>query len=175
MKLIFGLGNPGEKYKNNRHNIGFSVLDYFAKDKGLSWKKSKTGKLEYTWLFNKNGKIELIKPSSFMNQSGHSVLYAKKKHRISHDDIYVIHDDLDIRLGEYKIQYGKGPKEHNGLNDIYEKLKTNEFWHIRMGVDNRDTNNRVRGKEYVLEDFNDEEETLLKDVIYEICKKLVIL
>ena len=79
-----------------------------------------------------------------------------------------MHDDLDIRLGEYKIQFAKGPKVHNGLNDIYDKLGTNEFWHIRMGVDNREPDNRTPGEEYVLMDFTKEEQNILSKVIEQI-------
>ena len=148
MKLIIGLGNPGEKYKNNRHNVGYLVAD-------------------------SSKKVKVFKTNTFMNDSGSFV-----KHFISLypnnpiSNLYIIHDDLDIKLGEYKIQFGKGPKEHNGLNDIYNKLGTKDLWHIRIGVDNRDTMNRISGEEYVLQDFTDQERIILEKVVKEICKKL---
>ncbi len=147
MKLIIGLGNPGEKYKNNRHNVGYIVID------------SLTGKVKNTKLF---------KSDKFMNDSGNSVKKLTDKYLSATKDLYVVHDDLDIRLGEYKIQFAKGPKVHNGLNDIYDKLGTNEFWHIRMGVDNREPDNRTPGEEYVLMDFTKEEQNILSKVIEQI-------
>ncbi|HLD92276.1 MAG TPA: aminoacyl-tRNA hydrolase [Patescibacteria group bacterium] len=147
MKLIIGLGNLGEKYKNNRHNVGYMVADYSKKTK-------------------------VFKTNTFMNDSGSFVSSQLKKTDIDFSKLYIIHDDLDIKLGEYKIQFGKGPKDHNGLNDIYNKLGTKDFWHIRIGVDNRDTMNRISGEEYILQDFTDQEKIILEKVTKEICKKL---
>jgi len=107
-----------------------------------------------------------------MNDSGSFVSSQLKKTDIDFSKLYIIHDDLDIKLGEYKIQFGKGPKDHNGLNDIYNKLGTKDFWHIRIGVDNRDTMNRISGEEYILQDFTDQEKIILEKVTKEICKKL---
>lgn len=175
MKLIIGLGNPEEQYKNNRHNVGFMVLNKIASERNLIWEESKKGKLEHSWFVNKNGKVELIKPLTFMNKSGYSVSYAKNKHKVDFKDIFVVHDDLDIILGNYKIQLGRGPRDHNGINDIQEKLGTDNFWYVRVGVDNRDPNKRTMGEKYVLEDFTIEEKIILGKVIDEICKKLVII
>lgn len=154
MKLFIGLGNPGTKFKNNRHNVGQMVVD--ALHKGPTFLKS----------------------DCFMNDSGSFVKHfisLYPNHSIS--DLYVIHDDLDIKLGEYKIQFGKGSKAHNGILDIEEKLGTSEFWRVRVGVDNRITNDelRIKGEQYVLEDFTDEEKLILDRVIKEICKKLATL
>lgn len=175
MKLIVGLGNPGEKYKNNRHNVGFMVVDKVVGNR--SWEKSKGGNLYYFWLKNKQGKIELIKPLSYMNNSGQSVDYAYEKHsELRLEDLYVIHDDLDIRLGEYKIQRGKGPKLHYGISSIEDELRETGFWRVRIGVDNREPGPHFakasRGEDYVLQDFTDEEKKVLDKVIFEICKKL---
>ncbi|AKM83201.1 hypothetical protein A2422_00410 [Candidatus Woesebacteria bacterium RIFOXYC1_FULL_31_51] len=156
MKLIIGLGNPGEKYKNNRHNVGQMVIE---KLQSIS--------------HNKN--ILLKKSGSFMNDSGDFVKSILTKSKLETSNLYIIHDDLDITLGSYKIQFGKGPKIHNGINDIQEKLGTSDFWYVRVGVDNRDPNNRIPGEQYVLEDFTNEERDILDKVIDEICKKLVIL
>ena len=156
MKLIIGLGNPGEKYKNNRHNVGQMVIE---KLQSIS--------------HNKN--ILLKKSGSFMNDSGDFVKSILTKSKLETSNLYIIHDDLDITLGSYKIQFGKGPKIHNGINDIQEKLGTSDFWYVRVGVDNRDPNNRIPGEQYVLEDFTNEERDILDKVIDEIWKKLVIL
>lgn len=182
MKIIVGLGNLGEKYKSNRHNVGFMVVDRLVeelrlKDFGINqeWEESKKGKLQYIWFDVEEERLELIKPLTFMNDSGQSVVYAYKKHSLSPDDLYIIHDDLDIPLGRYKIQKGKGPKEHNGLLSIYESLGSKDFWHVRIGVDNRSfspiTNHRSRitarlkGEAYVLQDFTEKELEILERTI----------
>ncbi len=154
MKAVIGLGNPGEKYKNNRHNIGHRVVEQLQK---------------------KNFKGVVLKMSdTFMNDSGSFVLRIKGNYKLESSDIYIVHDDLDIRLGDYKIQFGKGPKVHNGLSDIYQKLGTKDFWHVRVGVDNRTSENRTKGEEYVLSDFLPEEETVISKVVEDVCKKLEI-
>lgn len=156
MKLIIGLGNPGIKYANNRHNVGYITVD--------------------SLLSTAHSKNMIVKKSDkFMNNSGSFVLKNLKAYGIVPEALYVIHDDLDIKLGNYKIQFGKGPKVHNGLNDIYDKLGTKDFWHIRVGVDNRSAESRTKGEDYVLEDFTDEERHILDKAIKEICKKLAVL
>lgn len=159
MKLIIGLGNPGEKYKNNRHNTGFLVVDQLK----TRISKSKTLNSKQTLIF---------KSKNFMNDSGSFVKKLTNAYHLVPSALYIVHDDLDIRLGEYKIQFGKGPKDNNGLNDIYEELGTKDFWHVRIGVDNRDTENRVSGKDYVLEDFTYGERKILDGVINKVCKEI---
>lgn len=170
MKSVIGLGNPGEKYKNNRHNVGFMVLDKLNKK---SWQKSKSGLLSYSWY---RSDIELIKPQTFMNDSGVAVRYAVNKHKIKTSNLYIIHDDLDLPLGTWKMQFAKGPKDNGGINSIEQVLDTQDFWRIRVGVDNRKHEPHftkvMRGEEYVLEDFTKDEKTILNKVINEICKKL---
>ncbi|KKQ36966.1 MAG: Peptidyl-tRNA hydrolase [Candidatus Woesebacteria bacterium GW2011_GWA1_37_7] len=182
MKLIVGLGNPGEKYEKTRHNVGFVVVDRLVeqlqvKSYGLSqeWEKSKKGKLQYIWFDVKEEKLELVKPLTFMNNSGYSVSYAYKKHSLSPDDLYIIHDDLDLTLGSFKIQKGKGPKEHNGLLSIYEKLGTKNFWHVRVGVDNRliDKGQRTKGESYVLQNFTPEEKEVLEELSNKLTEELL--
>ena len=152
MKLIIGLGNPGGAYSDTRHNIGHMVVDKLQAMKIPGTVIKKTG--------------------VFMNESGSFVKKMTDQYKINLSNLYIIHDDLDIKLGEYKIQFGKGPQNHNGLNDIYTKLGTKDFWHIRVGVDNRDAKNRISGEEYVLQDFTNDEKIILEKVIKEICKKL---
>lgn len=152
MRLFIGLGNPGSKYINNRHNVGQMLIETLqaTSSKGEIFKKTDT----------------------FMNDSGVFVKNNIVKYNLDLDNLYVAHDDLDLKLGEYKIQFGKGPKIHNGLRSIDDKLGTNAYWHIRIGVDNRNPENRIQGEEYVLDDFTSEEKDTLEKVIKEICKKL---
>ena len=147
MKLIVGLGNPGQKYKNNRHNVGFMVVDELA--------RHAPGK---PWI--------LFKPQKFMNRSGVAVKNLRVRNL---QDLFVVHDDLDIELGKFKISFGKGPKVHNGLRSIYEQLGTKDFWHVRIGIDNRlKTGFKGTGEEYVLQNFRPEE----KKIINKICQEI---
>ena len=182
MKLIIGLGNPGKKYENNRHNVGFFVIDrlveeFRVRDYGLQqeWKRSTKGKLQYIWFDVDGEKIEFIKPQIFMNDSGFSVAYAYKNHpELEYEDIYIIHDDLDLPLGSYKIQKGKGPREHRGLLSIYDSLGNKDFWHVRVGVENRQKRSKVpSGEDYVLQDFTEDEMVVIKEVIGRINKDLI--
>lgn len=106
-----------------------------------------------------------------MNESGN---FAKKILASSHlasSNLYVVHDDLDLPFGTWKIQYAKGPKDHGGINDIEQKLGTKDFWRVRVGVDNRKPETRLLGEEYVLQDFTEDEKKVLERIIDEICKK----
>jgi len=154
MKLIIGLGNPGEKYKNNRHNIGHLVAGELVK---LQVPKD----------------FIVKRTNVFMNDSGNFVKKLVDQYHIEFSNLWVIHDDLDIPLGSYKIQNGKGPKLHNGINSIEQELGREDFWRVRVGVDSRKEGVRISGEQYVLQDFSGEEVKLLKPAIEEICKKLV--
>ena len=146
MKLIIALGNPGVEYKDTRHNAGFLVVD-----------KLIAAKLP--------GGSVVRKSDVFMNDSGSFVKTLVDKYKVEPSDLYIIHDDLDIKLGEFKIQKGHGPKDHNGLNDIYQKLGSDNFWHVRVGIDNRPLDGRPMGIEYVLQNFSNEEREILDKTI----------
>ncbi|MDZ7586142.1 MAG: aminoacyl-tRNA hydrolase [Patescibacteria group bacterium] len=157
MKYIVGLGNPGSKYQNNRHNAGFMAVDRLMKEKwsGVKW----------------------LKPQTFMNKSGTAVkkfLGRREEPNLpSFANLYVAHDDLDIELGKFKISWGKGPKVHNGLRSIYEQLGTKDFWHVRIGIDNRmKTGFRGTGEEYVLQNFRPEEREIVEKVIDKIVMEM---
>lgn len=148
MKLLVGLGNKEEKYLKNRHNVGFMFLDTFKTFETFNLNKRVYADVAKDLSHN----ILLAKPNTYMNFSGKALKALLNYYKISLDDLYVVHDDLDIALGEYKIQKGVGPKVHNGINSIEESLNSKEFWRIRIGVDNR-TENREAGEKYVLSDF----------------------
>ncbi|HTK03487.1 MAG TPA: aminoacyl-tRNA hydrolase [Alphaproteobacteria bacterium] len=153
MKLVIGLGNPGEAYKNTRHSVGYVVIDEI-----------------------KNKNIIAAKTDTFMNDSGSFVKKQLAVHgSLSTDDLFIVHDDLDIPLGKFKIQFGRGPKDHNGILDIEEKLGTKNFWRVRIGIDNRPLDNKPMGEVYTLENFTPDEKEILEKVIKEICKKLATL
>jgi len=170
MKLIVGLGNPGEKYIKTRHNIGFRIVEVLADQLGLSFNTSPK-------LFGhvaKSQDILILKPQTFMNDSGRSVRAACDYFNIdSAKDLVVVHDDLDLEFGAVKIQQGTGPKVHNGRLSIYQHLGNQDFLHIRVGVDNRAGDRSIPGADYILASFKPEEEKTLQDLVTQIVQKLL--
>ena len=133
MKLVVGLGNPGEEYELTRHNTGYIMLDFIL-GKKIEWKESSGTKALYC-RDSINGKvISYIKPTTFMNNSGVAILYAKEHHKINLKDIVVIYDDMDLPVGKMKISFDKSSGGHNGLESIIKKLKSKEFVRIRIGT-----------------------------------------
>ena len=178
MKLIVGLGNPGEKHKGSRHNVGFLVLDVIASRVGSG--KWMVDRKNHNTLYTKHQSLVLAKPQTFMNNSGQAVWKLVTHYKVKMPNLWVIHDDLDIKLGDYKIQKGKGPKEHKGLLSIYKSLGINDFWHVRIGIDNREERSkkyevgeRISGEDYVLGDFTKKELAIVNKVIEKIIDELV--
>ena len=177
MKIIIGLGNPGKEYEQTRHNAGFALVDYLAKKLVLDFKFEKKFEAEIvktTAIYKGQSEdICLIKPMTFMNLSGSAVrsiidyYYDDLLFEGEENHIIVAHDDLDLPLGEFKIQRGKGPKTHNGLASIYKHLGTKNFWHLRIGVDSRDGSRNIPPSDYVLMKMNQEEKDLLNKSIEE--------
>jgi peptidyl-tRNA hydrolase, PTH1 family len=181
MKLIVGLGNPGEKYKNTRHNVGWRVLDTLAlkisNTKLQITNEAQNSKFKTEKKFNaeiiKINDLILAKPQTFMNSSGVAVKSLTTFYKLPTANIYIIHDDLDIPLGKYKIQFGKGPELHYGVKSIEEELGTKEFWRVRVGIDNRDPENRIHGEIYTLQEFSEEEKIILGSIIQNIITEMV--
>jgi PTH1 family peptidyl-tRNA hydrolase len=171
MKLVVGLGNPGRKYEKNRHNVGFMVVDALA-SAIVDGQWSMVKKFQSS-IINYKSSIVLVKSLALMNSSGRVVKNIIAHFKLKMPELWVIHDDLDIRLGDYKVQKGKGPKDHKGLNSIYKALGTRDFWHVRVGVDNRTSDNRISGEEYVLKNFTDKEFGILDPIIDKIVKDLI--
>jgi PTH1 family peptidyl-tRNA hydrolase len=165
MKLIVGIGNPGEKYKYTRHNVGFMVIDELARQMvNDKWSMSK----KFNSLTVKHQSLIIFcKPQTFMNASGVAVKKLADFYKIKVPDIWIIHDDLDINIGEYKIQKGVGPKLHNGIDSIEKELGKSDFWRVRIGVDNRVNNDeeRIKGEDYVLQNFTENERQVVTDLI----------
>ena len=147
MQVILGLG-IGE-YAFTRHNAGVDFVDrlvgsQFIVHSDYGWRKY------YDSLVYKTPDLVLVKTKDiFMNESGRLL------QGLPEGELYVAHDDLDLKLGEYKIQFGKGPKDHNGVESVENALGTKDFWRIRIGIDNRAT--PVEGETYVLQKFAPEE------------------
>lgn len=169
MKLIVGLGNPGQKYANNRHNVGFMFVEFLAdtlKQEKTVFKKDKYAESETLKLDFKGDELILAKPQTYMNNSGMAVSKLTKHFHVSKTDLIVAHDDLDIPLGIMHIQAGVGPLSHNGLESIENHLKFKNFLRIRIGIDARIRENWVNGESYVLNDFKQEEKQILIDRVF---------
>jgi peptidyl-tRNA hydrolase, PTH1 family len=143
MKLIVGLGNPGEKYENTRHNLGFVVIDHFLKNvesaKKSVWSSSSKLKSDIVTLDfeNKKGpteKLILAKPQTFMNNSGMAVSLLVNFYKVDPSDVWVVYDELDLPLGNLKIRFGGAAAGHHGVESIMEKLGTDKFWRVRLGI-----------------------------------------
>jgi len=150
MWLLVGLGNPGDKYKGNRHNIGFMAIDQIADANGLGLFKSKfQGALAEGRIGAE--KVVLLKPQTFMNESGQSVGKVAKFYKIDPARIIVFHDELDLDAGKVRVKTGGGTAGHNGLKSIKAHLGTPDFKRVRMGIGHPGDKSRVSG--YVLSDF----------------------
>ncbi|HOV34692.1 MAG TPA: aminoacyl-tRNA hydrolase [Candidatus Dojkabacteria bacterium] len=182
MKLITGLGNPGEKYKNTRHNAGFICIDsLYEKLSDLDefcmteWSRDKFSNSEIAFLkIGSEIKVILQKPQTYMNNSGSAVLELVRMYKISDlkNDFILMHDDLDIELGKIKIQMGKGPHGHNGVNDVISKLKTDEFRSVRIGIENR-KNDKIDGEDFVLMNFTEDERKILNDAVADTMEQIL--
>jgi len=174
MKLITGLGNPGEKYSETRHNVGFLFLDtlrekflYQRDISATDWKKEKAFSSEICFLKEGSKVLAMLqKPLTYMNRSGEAVSKIIRKYEIGNlsDDFILVHDDLDIPLGKFKIQKGKSPFGHNGVRSVEERLKENEFKRVRIGIEGRDNMN-IPGEDYVLMRFTSSEKEILDEVV----------
>ena len=171
MKLIIGLGNPGEKYQNNRHNAGQMFIDWVRTS---SWGAQRlqdptdSGQARMTFL----------KTTVFMNQSGAEVKKFATYYKLPVTDLVIVHDDLDLQFGKFKIQKSGGPKLHNGIISVEKTLRTKDFWRVRIGVDNPSTRFthsgqvRIDGETYVLQDFTIQEKEILRSIFKKVVDKL---
>lgn len=161
MKLIVGLGNPGREYEDTRHNIGFMVLDSFACKHGISFSKEKFHGMYAEFLYE-GEKIFLLKPQSYINLSGEVVAEFVRYFKISLEDLLIIHDDLDLPLGMFKLKPSGSSGGHNGLKNIELHLHTKHYKHYKIGISN---NKKIDTKDYVLGRFSMEERKILSHVI----------
>ena len=158
MKLLVGLGNPGPEYAKHRHNIGFMVLDEFARlhqaDVSVKQCKSLTTKLNVN-----STKLMLAKPQNYMNCSGEAVRELMAYYKIEVDQLLVIHDEVDLELGQLRFAIGRGPGGNNGIRSLIEQLGTKDFCRLRFGVGRPE--GRIELADYVLAPFAKQEKDLL--------------
>lgn len=170
MKVIVGLGNPGNEYQNTRHNVGFMVLDNYLNDS--DWKE----KFNSLYLEKRiNGeKVIFVKPLTFMNLSGDSVVQFINYYDVKLDDLLVIHDDLDLPFSSYKLKKNSSAGGHNGIKSIINRLNSQDFLRLKIGVSN---DKSIDTKDYVLGKFSKKEKeelSLLQKTFNEIIESFVI-
>ncbi len=158
MRAIIGLGNPGSKYEKTKHNVGFSVIDEIAKEHNVTMKKH-TFEAEVGDFFYQGNKILLIKPLTFMNESGRAVGPLMTYFNITPEDILVVCDDLDLAVGKLRLRQKGSAGGHNGLKSIIAHLNTQEFPRLKVGI------GRPKGKmsvvNHVLSRFDEEDQPLI--------------
>ena len=159
MKIIVGLGNPGNQYKEYRHNTGFILLDKLAEEQDLKWKKSPKFESEVA----ESKDFILVKPQTFMNNSGDAVSKIMNFYKVSPDDLVVVHDDVDLEFGAAKNQKGKNAAGHHGVEDIIEKIGTKEFWRVRVGI-GKPENKQIPVDVWVLQNFQETELETIKNL-----------
>lgn len=163
--FLVGLGNPDQEYQQTRHNVGRMFLDFLAEKWGLGWKKRK----DLLSLVAKEDGLWLVKPQVFMNESGRAVRKATEKMK---GELYLVHDELDLELGSWRLTFGKSSPLHKGVLSVEKYLETKDFWRIRIGIDNR-LDRRIPGEKYVLQRFTPEEREILKGTLDKIEKKIL--
>lgn len=151
VKLVIGLGNPGKEYELTRHNIGFMFLDYVTNGGHFTINK-KFNAMEFESKIN-NEKILFVKPMTFMNLSGESVIKYANFYKVSPEDILVIQDDLDMAVGKYKLLFNRGDGGHNGIKNIILNLGSKSFLRLKIGISKPNSN----AIDYVLGKLNKDE------------------
>lgn len=179
MKLIVGLGNPGEKYVNTRHNCGFMVVDQVLKDLGTSsddWSsnsKLKSDVATFTVASDAGAeKVILAKPQTYMNESGQAVSLLANFYKVDSEDVWIVYDELDLPLGTLKIRNGGAAAGHHGVESVMESLGTDKFWRFRLGIGVSHNKEQPVGKqfkrdakEFVLDPFTQAEQGKLREMI----------
>lgn len=157
--LIVGLGNIGEKYANTRHNIGFKILDYLADKEEVTFEPLKLG--DVTSYKIKGRTLILLKPSTYMNLSGKAIKYWLDKEKVPLENLLVVTDDLNLPFGSLRLKTKGSDGGHNGLKDTQDKLQTTNYNRFRFGIS--DSFSKGRQVDYVLGEWNDEENSQLKE------------
>lgn len=165
MFLIIGLGNPGEKYEKTRHNLGFLALDNIQKEFELSdWKQNNIFlSHESKGEFLKN-EITLLKPQTFMNNSGKAIKKLVTSHKLSDPKLVVIHDDIDLEIGNIKIVQNRGAGGHKGIESIINHIGNKNFIRVRLGIKPK-TGKPQNTEKFVIQKFNKAEEEILPEII----------
>ena len=163
MNILVGLGNPGRKYSDTKHNFGFWVIDRFTEKQSLTFQ---TGKADY--LLAKQEKLVCIKPTSFMNNSGVPLLDVKQFFKVEPENFLVIYDDIDLPLGTIRFRDNGGAGGHKGIESIIYHLRSENFNRLRIGIA---TNDEMRPAEkFVLSPFEEDKKELVNEMINNACE-----
>lgn len=179
MKLIVGLGNPGKKYEKTRHNCGFLTVQYFASaNRFPEFAFAK----KFNSLISQKDEIILVLPQTFMNESGRAVKKIKDFYKISPENILIIHDDIDLKLGAFKICQKRGAAGHKGVQSIIDALKTKNFIRCRIGIAclpashgrqiSKLSSKKIKAEDFVLKKFSKKELAILEEVIKKIAEEI---
>ena len=162
MYLIVGLGNPGKEYDNTRHNMGFQQIDLFANTHHVTFDREKFGG-KYCEILINNEKVILLKPQTYMNLSGESIIQYANFYKVDPEEILIIYDDIDIETGTIKIRKKGGAGTHNGMKSVVNELNTVDFPRIRVGTGSKEKVNNLI--DYVISKVSEEEYERLEEGI----------
>lgn len=167
MRVFICLGNPGKKYQKTRHNAGKMFGNFITSKWEAGSKKSKAGEIK-----NLGDGWKVVFLNCFMNESGLFVEKVLKIRKLRIENLIVVHDDLDIPFGEFKIQFGRGAAGHKGVQSIIDALQTRDFWRIRLGIRNPQVEKTVGPENFVLMPFTKEEEGKIRGIFEKVLSKL---
>ncbi|MCH4167856.1 MAG: aminoacyl-tRNA hydrolase [Streptococcaceae bacterium] len=162
--MIVGLGNPGDKYQDTKHNIGFMVVDEIARAQGLTFKRDKTFQADVAFYFQNGEKVYLVKPTTFMNASGKAVGGLLTYFNIPKENLLVIYDDLDSEIGRLRLRQKGSAGGHNGIKDIIAAIGTNAFDRIKIGI-GRPEHSKEKVVNYVLSSFAKRDQEFIQAAI----------
>lgn len=168
MKLIVGLGNPGNQYNFTRHNFGFLALDFYFKVKGLEWEKTP----KFNALWKKSNHIIFLKPQTFYNEVGTAISDFSRYYKIPPEDILIICDDFNLPFTTIRFREKGSAGGNNGLKSSVKKLGTDSFPRLRLGTGNDDLRRKMGDTDFVLSRFTPNEQSLLPDVLSTINAKI---
>lgn len=169
MQIIIGLGNPGEKHGNTRHNVGFRILDKMAEKIEATFHLKKDFNAEIAELDFNRTTVKLVKPQTFMNDSGLAVVKIKNFYKVSSRNILVVHDDVDLALGKIRIQLDGSSAGHKGIQSIID-VTGNDFWRVRIGVGKSE---KIPTEAWVLQEFSADEKKHLELIVDKIADFMV--
>ena len=161
--LVVGLGNPGARYVDTRHNIGFRVIDLLAERLGVSWRERFSGRFASAELAG--ARVHLLQPLTYMNRSGQSVVAAARFYKVDPQEILTVHDELDLPFATLKLKRGGGEAGHNGLRSISQQLGSRDYLRLRVGVGKPPAEFRGSGADFLLQAFAPAERLALEDLV----------
>ena len=168
MKLVVGLGNPGNRYNFTRHNFGFLALDFYFKVRGLEWKD----KPKFGAMWGREGDTIFIKPQDYYNESGRAVQEFMRFYKIPLDDILVVCDDFNLEFGKLRYREQGSAGGNNGLKSVMATLGTTEFKRLRVGTGNDELRGKMGDVDFVLSKFTAEEKLKLPEILGEVVEKI---